>query len=245
MLTGLLAGLIAAGASAAATVASTSSTKKTNNSNAALTREAWARDDTAVQRRVQDLEAAGFSKTLAAGSAAGNSAPISMKSADYSGLNNVGSSIVQAIQLKNELATSAMERQRLAAEANKANAEADFTRQSRTDYTQAQTDLLFLQKAEKEYEKAHDYPGLKLIQSQIAQKRKEIQVLDVGIDKSKLELANLRYDTNLSKSLGMYSSGAKSPYGKIASDLLFHRNYVQEKSLQKWDKIGKYLRGIF
>lgn len=36
----------------------------------------WQREDTAVQRRAKDLEAAGLSKTLAAGSAASTSSPI-------------------------------------------------------------------------------------------------------------------------------------------------------------------------
>jgi hypothetical protein len=41
-----------------------------------LQRKQWAREDSAVQRRARDLEAAGLSKTLAAGSAAESSQPI-------------------------------------------------------------------------------------------------------------------------------------------------------------------------
>lgn len=51
----------------------------TNAQNAQLTRESWARDDNAVQRRTQDLLAAGINPLLAAGQDAGNSAPIPMK----------------------------------------------------------------------------------------------------------------------------------------------------------------------
>ena len=52
--------------------------RETNAQNEALMREAWARDDTARQRMVADLEAAGLSKWLAAGSSPMNSSPISL-----------------------------------------------------------------------------------------------------------------------------------------------------------------------
>lgn len=48
--------------------------------NEKLLREAWARDDTAKQRMVKDLEAAGLSKWLAAGASPMSSSPISLQS---------------------------------------------------------------------------------------------------------------------------------------------------------------------
>lgn len=49
--------------------------KRTNNWNKYAQRVTWQREDNAVQRRVKDLEAAGLSPTLAAGSAASVSSP--------------------------------------------------------------------------------------------------------------------------------------------------------------------------
>jgi hypothetical protein len=53
--------------------------REANAQNEMLTRESWARDDNAVQRRTDDLRAAGLSATLAAGSPAGVSQPIRMQ----------------------------------------------------------------------------------------------------------------------------------------------------------------------
>ena len=57
-------------------------TREANETNERLMREAWARDDTARQRMVRDLEAAGLSKWLAAGASPMSSSPISVGTPD-------------------------------------------------------------------------------------------------------------------------------------------------------------------
>lgn len=52
--------------------------RDTNAMNESLMREAWARDDTARQRMVKDLEKAGLSKWLASGASPMTSSPISL-----------------------------------------------------------------------------------------------------------------------------------------------------------------------
>ena len=74
-------------------------TRETNSQNEALMREAWARDDTARQRMVKDLEAAGLSKWLAAGASPMNSSPISLTAPqnDYKANFDFGSAMDKAM----------------------------------------------------------------------------------------------------------------------------------------------------
>lgn len=54
----------------------------------AMQQEAWNREDNAIQRRVDDLRAAGLSPTLAAGSAAASSSPISIGAAQHANVKH-------------------------------------------------------------------------------------------------------------------------------------------------------------
>lgn len=69
--------------------------REANEKNEALMREAWAREDSATQRRAADLAAAGLSKTLAAGSAAGSMAPIQVRPQSIEGLEKADTGAIR------------------------------------------------------------------------------------------------------------------------------------------------------
>lgn len=90
---GALAGGLAGGMSGWSAGDTMSSARDANLQNMQLTREAWARDDTAVQRRAADMQRAGFNPMLAAGSPAGNSSPMRQDP-----VKNQFGDVVQAVQ---------------------------------------------------------------------------------------------------------------------------------------------------
>lgn len=75
--------------------------------------KAWAREDNATQRRVEDLKAAGLSPTLAAGSAAQASSPIQTHAPQYEGpsLQDKAANYLAMTKMKSEVGvTKAQER---------------------------------------------------------------------------------------------------------------------------------------
>lgn len=71
--------------------------KDTNAQNLALQREEWAREDSAVQRRMADLRAAGMNPILAQGDSAGSSLAVKMGAPQFAD-PGIGSNIERGIR---------------------------------------------------------------------------------------------------------------------------------------------------
>lgn len=146
---GILSGILSAVtgvASAGAGIANTVLGFKNYDYMKDMQQEAWKREDTAVQRRMADLEAAGLSKTLAAGSGASTSGPIRLEAPQVS--EGIAESIPKAIsqaaavtqmmRQRKEIDQTAAQTKLLEAQTTKAQAETDFMRSNNPQILQRQ-----------------------------------------------------------------------------------------------------------
>jgi hypothetical protein len=113
----------------------------TNAQNEALTREAWARDDNAVQRRAADLQAAGLSQTLAAGSPAGVSSPIKAVAPQVDAVQQDWNVAQMAMQAMQQQADYSMTRAQTTMLKNEAKREKEVVRGMKLDNDMKTADI--------------------------------------------------------------------------------------------------------
>jgi len=99
--------------------------REINEQNEGLMREAWAREDNAVQRQAADMEAAGLSKTLAAGGGAAAGSPIKLDSLEAS--HNVAGQAFAAMAAQKSIAQTAAQTELTKAQADRERANAKLT----------------------------------------------------------------------------------------------------------------------
>lgn len=140
----------------------------------------WQREDTAVQRRAKDLEAAGLSKTLAAGGSAQTSGPISTTAPQFEGVGGGIDKAAMALNLmrqKAEIAKTYADTEAIKLQGQLAIDQAAKTRQD----TSASAQLTPLNVARVAQE-------IKNMGVDNARKEVEVQASKVGLDQAKVDL---------------------------------------------------------
>ncbi len=120
---GILGGALAAGGSIYNNERNIWMQQQTNAQNERLMREAWGREDTAVQRRAADMDAAGFNPVLAVGAPASSMPAVRAEAPEAR--ENVGRSAVEGYRNAIDISMTEAQADLVRAQARKANAEAD------------------------------------------------------------------------------------------------------------------------
>lgn len=121
---GFLAGLGAL-AGIGTSIANTVGQYKQMNFMKDMQKEAWRREDNAVQRRVDDLSAAGLSPVLAAGSSASASSPISIGAPDHGDIQGNIKGAAEMVAMQKSIAKTEADTLKTNAERAKVALESD------------------------------------------------------------------------------------------------------------------------
>lgn len=158
-------------------------------------RTTWEREDNAVLRRAQDLQNAGLSKTLAAGSAAQSSGPISTQAPQVDAVGKGIDAATAALALmrqKADIARTYAEIDNIKLQGQLAVAQAGGINQA----TKHAIDINPVQLAQA-------VKGLTTTDLDQANRSLDIDVKKLNIDKGQLELIKQEIDTNIAKKFAL------------------------------------------
>lgn len=221
------AALITAGSSAAISGGNFLSEVFFNKRREKLQKQVWAREDNAVQRRAADMEAAGLSKTLAAGGSAQAGPVVSMNAPQWEGENPANvfqNAKMQAMQLQTVDSQNKLlmyQADKAKADAEKQNMENDIIKQTMAGDIGAKNanadvamrsaanklSLLSLEETQQGLKNANLNLDLTLKEQQIKENEMNAAILNVrrvfedqfGMDRMKAELAAKQLANEITK----------------------------------------------
>lgn len=215
-------GLFGSAMTNATNSAATASTNRTNRDIASANldyqreynEQIFAREDNAVQRRAADLEAAGLSKTLAAGSPAGAggsaSAPVNMHREDSGppAQDVIASGITSASTIANMITTAQAQ-------------------QLQNEKTQAEIDQQTI---------VNEYLAAQIV-ADLDNKKASTESVRAGTSKTNLETSVLNYDFGYAKRAGMMHQSTG-----VATDVMKHVLGMNEEQWKKYgNRIEQFL----
>lgn len=201
-------------------------------------RNTWAREDTAYQRAAADLQAAGLSKTLAAGSASPTSTPVRTDAPQMSTSNiaRAGDSVARSL----DAASAALALMRQKADITKTEEETKLITQQQTrglmDMQNLQQSITFDQAANPLRLKAMALAN----QGQDTEnlnKTLDSQLKQYGISQAAVDLVNSKIDTQ-SKQIGLSLARQEQLAKEIAIDLAKSQVDTNNYNLQWYQKLG-------